>query len=114
MKNLALLILLISFSFVAQAQQNRKIQLVILFDASNSMDGLLDQAKSRLWEIVNESGALRYNGEVPTLEIAMYDYGNTTIHNREFVRKQLYFTSDLDLVSQKLFALRTNGGNEFC
>jgi hypothetical protein len=33
----------------------RKIQLVILFDTSNSMDGLLEQAKSRLWEIVNET-----------------------------------------------------------
>ena len=101
-------------SSTTDSNSNRKIQLVILFDTSSSMDGLLDQAKSRLWEIVNESGALRYNGEVPTLEIAMYDYGNTTIHNREFVRKQLDFTSDLDLVSQKLFALRTNGGDEFC
>lgn len=92
----------------------RKIQLVILFDTSNSMDGLLDQAKSRLWEIVNESGSLRYNGQIPILEIAMYDYGNTGIRDANFVRKQLDFTSDLDMVSQKLFGLRTNGGDEYC
>ena len=78
------------------------------------MDGLLDQAKSRLWEIVNESGSLRYNGQIPILEIAMYDYGNTGIRDANFVRKQLDFTSDLDLVSQKLFGLRTNGGDEYC
>ena len=95
-------------------KSKRKIQLVILFDTSSSMDGLLNQAKSRLWEIVNESGALRYNGEIPSLEIAMYDYGNSGIQNSLFVRKQLEFTSDLDLVSQKLFALRTNGGSEYC
>lgn len=98
----------------SKVKTSRKIQLVILFDTSNSMDGLLDQAKSRLWEIVNESGSLRYNGQTPTLEIAMYDYGNTGISNTNFVRKQLDFTSDLDLVSQKLFGLRTNGGDEYC
>lgn len=97
-----------------EVKSKRKIQLVILFDTSSSMDGLLNQAKSRLWEIVNESGALRYHGEIPSLEIAMYDYGNSGVQNSLFVRKQLGFTSDLDLVSQKLFALKTNGGDEYC
>lgn len=92
----------------------RKIQLVILFDTSNSMDGLLDQAKSRIWEIVNETSELRHTGEIPTLEIAMYDYGNDGIGQTNYVRKQLDFTSDLDMVSKKLFGLRTNGGSEFC
>jgi len=92
----------------------RKIQLVILFDTSNSMDGLLDQAKSRIWEIVNETSELRHSGEIPTLEIAMYDYGNDGIGQKNYVRKQLDFTSDLDMVSKKLFGLRTNGGSEYC
>lgn len=97
-----------------EVKSKRKIQLVILFDTSSSMDGLLNQAKSRLWEIVNESGALRYHSEIPSLEIAMYDYGNSGIQNSLFVRKQLGFTSDLDVVSQKLFALKTSGGSEYC
>ena len=92
----------------------RKIQLVILFDTSNSMDGLLEQAKSRLWEIVNETSELRHSGEIPILEIAMYDYGNDGIRNKNYVRKQLDFTTDLDMVSKKLFGLRTNGGSEYC
>jgi hypothetical protein len=93
----------------------RKIQLVILFDTSNSMDGLLDQAKSRLWEIVNETSGLRHSGEIPVFEIAMYDYGNDGIREHtNYVRKQLDFTTDLDMVSKKLFGLRTNGGSEFC
>ena len=99
-------------AFFTFSQQ--KIQLVILFDTSNSMDGLIDQAKSRIWSIVNNVSDLKYQGTIPTLEIAMYDYGNTGIKKTNWIRKQMDFTTDLDLVSQKLFALRTNGGEEYC
>ncbi|MFM6935612.1 MAG: hypothetical protein ACKOXP_09220, partial [Flavobacteriales bacterium] len=93
----------------------RRIQLVILFDTSNSMDGLLEQAKSRIWAIVNEASGLTYQGLTPTLEIAMYDYGNSGLTaESNFIRQQLPFSSDLDLVSEKLFGLRTNGGSEYC
>ncbi|MFM7723771.1 MAG: vWA domain-containing protein, partial [Bacteroidota bacterium] len=100
--------------FIAQSQK-RKVQLVILFDTSNSMDGLLGQAKSKIWSIVNEVSKLRYNNEIPELEIAMYDYGNQSLSIKEnYIRQQLNFTRDLDLVSEKLFGLTTNGGDEFC
>ena len=93
----------------------RKVQLVILFDTSNSMDGLIEQAKSRIWAIVNEVSGLRYAGETPLLEIAMYDYGNDGLSaSSNFIRQQIPFTTNLDVVSEKLFALRTNGGSEFC
>jgi hypothetical protein len=93
----------------------RKIQLVILFDTSNSMDGLIDQAKSRIWAIVNETSGLKYQGITPVLEIAMYDYGNSGLSaESHYIRQQIPFTSDLDLVSEKLFSLRTNGGSEYC
>ncbi len=93
----------------------RKVQLVILFDTSNSMDGLIDQAKSRIWAIVNESSGLRYNGETPTLEIAMYDYGNDGLSAvSNYIRQQTPFTTNLDVVSEKLFSLKTNGGSEYC
>ena len=92
-----------------------KIQIAILFDTSNSMDGLIDQAKSRIWKIVNEMTNLTYNGQTPDIEFALYDYGNQSLSSSSnFIRQQTPFTNDLDLLSQKLFALRTNGGNEFC
>ncbi len=113
--------ILFSFLFLAacglsQAQTSaRRVQLVILFDTSNSMDGLIEQAKSRIWAIVNEASGLSYQGQTPTLEIAMYDYGNEALSiESNYIRQQLPFTSDLDLVSEKLFALRTNGGSEYC
>ncbi|MDA9317377.1 hypothetical protein N9Q19_01085 [Puniceicoccaceae bacterium] len=32
------------------------IKLALLLDTSNSMDGLINQARSRLWNVVNEIG----------------------------------------------------------
>jgi hypothetical protein len=115
-KLLFFVFLLLTWSKVwLQPSSPRKIQLVILFDTSNSMDGLIDQAKSRIWAIVNESSGLKYEGLSPNLEIAMYDYGNSTLSaESHFIRQQIPFTTDLDLISEKLFALRTNGGSEFC
>jgi len=36
------------------SSKSNSIQLALLLDTSNSMDGLIDQAKSQLWKIVNE------------------------------------------------------------
>ena len=103
------------FFFTPLIFAQRKVQLVILFDTSNSMDGLLNQAKARIWEIVNEASTITFQGAPISLEIAMYDYGNTSIPaSQNYVRKQLDFSTDLDLVSEKLFGLRTSGGDEYC
>ncbi len=93
----------------------RKIQMAILFDASGSMDGLLSQAKARMWSIVNELTELRYNGIVPSVEIALYSYGNDGHPTSDMFVKQLVpLTTDLDLISQQLFSISTNGGSEYC
>lgn len=92
----------------------RKVQIAILFDTSNSMDGLIEQAKSTIWQIVNAAANLRVNGEIPKLEIALYDYGNSGITNANYVRLQTGLIGDLDSISGKLFALATNGGDEYC
>lgn len=92
-----------------------KIQVALLFDTSNSMDGLLEQAKSRLWDIVNTLTTLKYNGKTPRIEIALYEYGNDGLSSESnFIRQVTALTTDLDLISEKLFALRTNGGSEYC
>jgi hypothetical protein len=91
------------------------VQLAILLDTSNSMDGLIDQARSQLWTVVNElSGAQRY-GRPAELHVALYEYGNNRIASSQgHVRQVLPFTTDLDRVSEELFALTTFGGDEFC
>ncbi|MGH8021560.1 MAG: VWA domain-containing protein [Opitutaceae bacterium] len=92
-----------------------RVQIALLLDTSNSMDGLIDQARSRLWRIVNELSSARCDGMRPRLEVALYEYGNNRLsRDSDYIREVCQFTSDLDLISQNLFSLRTNGGDEYC
>src|SRR6185436_266716 len=94
---------------------NPKIQAAILLDVSNSMDGLIEQAKAQLWNMVSVMGKAQCNKLTPKIEIALYEYGRTTNSKADgYVKKISGFTGDLDLLSKNLFALTTNGGDEFC
>ena len=98
-----------------QEEDKSKIQVALLLDTSNSMDGLIDQAKSRLWNIVNTLTTLKYESKTPDIEIALYEYGNDNLSEKSnFIRQVTPLTTDLDLISEKLFALKTNGGSEYC
>ncbi len=93
----------------------RNIQVALLLDTSNSMDGLIDQAKAQLWEIVNELSYAKCGLHKIKLQIALYEYGNDGLSSKEgFIRQVLPFSEDLDEISKELFALTTNGGNEYC
>ncbi|MBI4051899.1 MAG: VWA domain-containing protein, partial [Elusimicrobia bacterium] len=90
------------------------IQLAILLDTSNSMDGLIAQAKTQLWKIVNELASSERDGDSPTIQVSLYEYGNDNISRGEnHLRQVLPFTTDLDKVSEKLFGLTTRGGQEY-
>ena len=97
-------------------EKDQTIMLALLLDTSNSMDGLIDQAKSQLWKIVNELSAAKCgDGSKPKIKIALYEYGNDGLPSSEgYIRQVSTLTDDLDLISEKLFSLRTNGGSEFC
>lgn len=92
------------------------IKIALLLDTSNSMDGLINQAKAQLWDIVNEfTHAKCGNDTRPMLQIALYEYGNDNLSSREgYIRQVLGFSDDLDEISEKLFSLTTNGGEEYC
>jgi hypothetical protein len=95
---------------------NPKIQVAILLDVSGSMDGLIEQAKAQLWNMVNTMGKAKCDGSVsPKIEIALYEYGRTTNDVKAGYVKQINgFINDLDSLSENLFSLKTNGGDEFC
>jgi len=97
-------------------QAKQSIKIALLLDTSNSMDGLIDQAKSQLWTIVNELATSKCNDDSkPALQIALYEYGNDRLPASEgHIRQVCTLTDDLDLISEKLFSLKTNGGNEYC
>lgn len=95
--------------------QKPKIQVALLLDTSNSMDGLIDQAKAQLWKMVNKLAAAKKNGEVVELEIALFEYGNDGLDGKTgYIRLVQPLGTDLDGLSEKLFELRTNGGDEYC
>jgi hypothetical protein len=93
-----------------------KIQAAILLDVSGSMDGLIEQAKAQLWNMVSTMGKAKCSGDVsPQIEIALYEYGRTTNDAKKgYVKKINGFINDLDSLSQNLFSLKTDGGDEFC
>lgn len=91
-------------------QEQHFVDLAICLDTSGSMDGLIEAAKIKLWDIVNELATAE---PTPVIRVALLTYGNDG-HNAEngWVRVDLELTEDLDMVSEQLFALSTNGGTE--
>ena len=92
------------------------VQIAILLDTSNSMDGLIAQAKTQLWNVVNEfvraqegRPAAGHPGRAVRVR-----QDTRSPPSEGFVRLILPLTDDLDRVSEELFALKTNGGEEYC
>lgn len=94
------------------------VKIALLLDTSNSMDGLINQAKAQLWDIVNEFTHAKCGNDRssrPSLQIALYEYGNDNLSSNEgYIRQVIGFSDDLDEISEKLFSLTTNGGEEYC
>ncbi len=89
----------------------KPIDLVVCLDVSGSMHGLIDSAKIRLWDIVNELTRLK---PTPNLRVGLYSYGHSTYSSESgWVRKEIDLTTDLDTVYAKLNALTINGGEEY-
>ncbi|WP_299136503.1 vWA domain-containing protein [uncultured Tenacibaculum sp.] len=95
--------------------KKQTVKVALLLDTSNSMDGLINQAKAQLWEIINELSYAKCRGKSPNLKIALYEYGNSRLSVKEgYIKLVSKFTSDLDEISEHLFSLTTNGGSEYC
>ena len=109
-------LLVFSFSLGAKAKKEKPlVQLAILLDTSGSMEGLIEQAKTQLWKIVNEMALAKRDGQSPRLEVGLYEYGKDSIPKSEgYLRMIVPLSEDLDRISEELFKLRTNGGSEYC
>ena len=93
----------------------KKIQMALILDTSNSMEGLIDQAKSQLWMLVNELAGMKKEGKTSKVEIALYQFGNDGLSMRKgYIEQILPLNSNLDEISQQLFELTTHGGSEYC
>jgi hypothetical protein len=91
------------------------IQMAILLDTSGSMDGLINQTRDQLWQVVNQFAKSTKDGVTPRLEVAVFEYGNDNLSAESgYIRKVADLTTELDGVSEALFSLTTNGGSEYC
>lgn len=100
-----------------RTKETRKplVQIAILLDTSGSMQGLIEQAKSQLWRIVNEFAKAKQGGASPEVQVALYEYGKSRLSaSGGWIRQIQPLSTDLDKISEELFALRTQGGEEYC
>ncbi len=111
-------LLILAASNRAQAEKtdsSNKIQIAILLDTSGSMEGLVNQARIQIWNIVDELTLAERKGGKASIEIAVYQYGSSQVSKTTgFTKKIIDFTDDLDEVSRALFALSLAGGDEYC
>ena len=120
MKNFFLLFLLaaslLTFSVEGNSMETENtVQIAILLDTSGSMEGLIEQAKTQLWKIINELARSKRDGESINLQVALYEYGKSSIPAEEgYIRMIIPLSTDLDKISDELFKLQTNGGDEYC
>ncbi|MFH0945458.1 MAG: vWA domain-containing protein, partial [Planctomycetota bacterium] len=95
----------------AAATERRAVDLAICLDTSGSMSGLINAAKQKLWAIVNDLALAK---PTPVLRVSLLTFG-TPAYGEEtgFVKLRATLTEDLDKVSEELFALTTDGGDEY-
>ncbi|MBT6273264.1 MAG: VWA domain-containing protein [Chromatiales bacterium] len=87
------------------------VDLVLALDVSGSMNGLLESAKQRLWDVVNDMGRAQPQ---PDLRVALMTYGSPKYGRATgYVRVDVPLTRDLDAINEALFALTTRGGDEY-
>ena len=97
---------------VDPSDQRRPVDLVVCLDTSGSMTQLIDSARAKLWDVVNELALAK---PTPLLRVGLLTYGSPKLSTAErgWVVRQTDLTSDLDAVYAKMMAMTTDGGDEY-
>ena len=90
------------------------IQVCLLLDVSGSMDGLLLQAQSQVWKMINHLSKFQKNERESHIELAVLSYGHNLYAESGYLQIVSPFTNNLDSLAENLFQLETGGGNEYC
>ena len=65
-------------------------------------------------EIINELSLANKNNKEAVIQVSLFEYGKSEISiNENYLQMLRPLSSDLDELSEKLFNLKTNGGEEF-
>lgn len=87
------------------------IDVVIALDTSGSMQPLLDAARLKLWEIINDLAGAE---PTPHVRVAFLTYGHVMRRPEDtWVKVWTPFTDNLDLLSQRLFEAKIGGDTEY-
>lgn len=93
------------------SQQQPQIDIVIAVDVSGSMRGLIDQTRLKMWDVVRLLGQAK---PTPRVRVGLVSFGGKYYDpTAGYVRREIDLTTDLDEVSQRLFALRVQGSQEY-
>jgi hypothetical protein len=87
-----------------------KVDIVIALDTSGSMSGLINSARQKLWDIVNEVAKAQ---PTPKLRVGLVTFGSQGTEKDGYVIVRSDLTTDLDTIYSKLFELSTWGGEEY-
>ncbi len=125
MRRISIVSLIVSLLATIGAAQARKISpapydppaaqaidLVICLDTSGSMQGLIDSARAKLWDIASELANVQ---PTPRLRVGLLTYGspNLSTADKGWIVRQIDLTSDLDAVYERMMAMSITGGDEF-
>lgn len=87
-----------------------RVDLVIALDTSGSMNGLINSARQKLWDIVNFVARKHKKAE---LRVGLLTYGSGGSEADGYVVLRHDLTRDLDAIYDTLFGLSTSGGTEY-
>jgi hypothetical protein len=93
-----------------KAQKQPKVEIVIALDTSGSMSGLINSARQKLWDIVNEVAKAQ---PTPKLRVGLVTFGSQGTEKDGYVIVRSDLTTDLDTIYSRLFELTTWGGEEY-
>lgn len=85
------------------------VEIVIALDVSGSMNALLDSARMKLWDVVNQVGRAEPQ---PLLKVGLYTYGRNDGTAR-FLLRNSALTDNLDDLSERLMAIHPSGSDEY-
>ncbi|MCB9849807.1 MAG: VWA domain-containing protein [Phycisphaerales bacterium] len=96
----------------AVTEDRRPVDLVICLDTSGSMTALIDSARAKIWDIVNDLSGAK---PLPHLRVGLLTYGTpgNSRADEGWIVRQIDLTDDLDSVYAKMMGMTTSGGDEY-
>lgn len=86
------------------------VDLVICLDTSGSMNGLIDAARQKIWDVVSLVGSSK---QKVSLRVALISFGGNRAASAGYVVKEIALTDDLDAVYESLMKLQAGGSTEY-